>query len=59
MLMWGAITFGCGIALMMLELIMASRKKEGIEVQDKKRVVGIFWVTLFLSALVMGVLWML
>lgn len=59
MLMWGAITFGSGIALMILELFLASRKKEGIEIQDKKRVIGIFRVTLFVTALVVGVLWMI
>lgn len=57
--MWGGITFGTGIALMMLELYMASRKKGGVLVQDKKRILGIFRVTLVATALVVGLIWLM
>ena len=56
--MWGAITFGIGIALIILEFYVASKKKGGIQSQDKKRIVGIFWVVLVLTGLVMGLIWL-
>jgi hypothetical protein len=54
---WGAITFGVGMALVILEIFMASRKKEGIEIQDKKRIKGIFWTVLTLTGIVMALIW--
>ncbi|OGA18957.1 MAG: hypothetical protein A3G25_00840 [Betaproteobacteria bacterium RIFCSPLOWO2_12_FULL_63_13] len=55
---WGAITFGVGIALVILEIYFASKKKEGIEPQDKTRIWGIFKLSLFASGLVMLLIWM-
>jgi hypothetical protein len=55
---WGAITFGIGIAIIILEIIMAKRKKEGLTATDKQRIWGIFGVTLFATALVAGLIWM-
>ena len=58
MLKWGSITFGIGIALIILEIYVASKKKEGIQSHDKKRILGIFWLTLFATALVTGLIWL-
>jgi hypothetical protein len=55
---WGLITFGIGIAIIILEIIVAKRKKEGITFTDKQRIRGIFGVTLFAVALVMGLIYM-
>ncbi len=57
MLKWGSITFAIGIALIVLEIFVASKKKEGVQPQDRKRIVGIFWLTLFATALVTGLIW--
>ena len=58
MLKWGGITFGIGIALIIIEIYLARKKKEGFTPIDKERVVGIFWLTLFATGLVMGLIWM-
>ena len=58
MLKWGAITFGIGIALVILEIVVASKKKGGIQASDRQRIVGIFWITLFVTGLVMGLIWL-
>jgi len=55
---WGAITFGIGMALVILEIVMASRKKEGVTVTDRKRIVGMFWVIVVLTGLVMVLVWL-
>jgi hypothetical protein len=55
---WGAITFGIGMALVLLEVYVASKKKEGIQAPDKQRIYGIVWTVLVLTALVMGLVWM-
>jgi len=54
---WGAITFGLGMALLFLDVYMASKKKEGIEIQDKKRFKGIFWTVATLTGIVMALIW--
>ena len=51
--MWGGIVFGLGMALVVLEIYMASQKKEGIEATDKKRIIGIFWTVLMMTGGVM------
>ena len=58
MLKWGGITFGLGVALMIVDIYLAYRKEEGFTPIDRQRVVGIFWLTLFASALVAGLIWM-
>ncbi len=58
MLKWGAITFGIGIALVILEIYVASKKKEGIQPPDWKRIKGLIWITLFVTGLVMGLIWL-
>jgi arginine exporter protein ArgO len=56
-LKWMGIVFALGIALMVLEYRFAQKKKEGFTPTDRKRIVGIFWLTCFFSALVGGVFW--
>lgn len=58
MLKWGSITFGIGIALTILEIYVASKKKEGIQPPDWKRIRGIFGLTLFTTGLVVGLIWL-
>jgi hypothetical protein len=55
---WGVITFSIGIALVLYEIYHATRKKEGFVHADKQRVVGLFWLTCFVTALVVGLLWL-
>jgi len=55
---WGLITFGAGIILIIIEIMVAKRKKEGFTPTDRQRVMGIFGVTVFATALVMGLIWM-
>ena len=58
MLTWGAITFGIGVALVVLEIVVASKKKQGIENADWKRITGLIWLTVFVTGLVMGLIWL-
>jgi hypothetical protein len=54
---WMAITFGIGMALLAIEVRFARKKKEGFTPADRQRVFGIFWLSLFASALVGFILW--
>lgn len=54
---WGAITFGIGIVLAIVEVIVARRKKEGFLPSDRQRVTGIIGIFTFLTALVMFLVW--
>ena len=56
---WMGIVFAVGIALMVLEVYFAKKKKEGFTPTDRKRVVGIFWITVFFSLLVGGIIWVM
>jgi hypothetical protein len=56
-LKWGAITFGIGIALVILEIVFARRKKGGIQPHDRRRIMDIFWLAIVMSALVMSLIW--
>ena len=58
MLKWGAITFGIGIALVILEIYVASKKKEGIVAPDWTRIKGLIWLTIFVTGLVVGLIWL-
>lgn len=58
MIKWGLITFGAGIVLIIIEIMVAKRKKEGFTATDRQRVMGILGVTIFATALVMGLIWM-
>ena len=55
---WMGIVFAVGIALMVIEYRLATKKKEGFTAADRKRIVGIFWLTIFFSLLVGGTLWL-
>jgi hypothetical protein len=54
---WMGIVFAVGIALMVIEVRSAKKKKEGFTPTDRKRIVGIFWLTVFFSLLVAGLIW--
>ena len=54
---WMGIIFAAGIALVVIEIHFAKKKKEGFTATDKKRVVGIFWLTVFFSLLIGGLMW--
>jgi hypothetical protein len=58
MLKWAAITFGIGMLIIFFEYRMASKKKEGITWTDRQRMIGIFWVSVAISALVAALIWM-
>ncbi|OGA96071.1 MAG: hypothetical protein A3G27_05135 [Betaproteobacteria bacterium RIFCSPLOWO2_12_FULL_66_14] len=58
MLKWGGITFAVGLALVIIETVMASRKKGGITPTDRQRIWGIFWVSCVMAGLVAGLIWM-
>ncbi len=58
MLQWAAITFGIGMLIILLEWSMARKKKEGITWTDKQRMIGIFWLSVAMSALVAVLIWM-
>jgi len=55
---WMAIVFAAGIALMVIEYHLATKKKEGFTPTDRQRIVGLFWLTIFFSLLVGGTLWL-
>jgi len=58
MLKWAAITFGIGMLILFFEYRMAGKKKEGITWTDKQRMIGIFWVSVAMAALVAALIWM-
>ena len=55
---WMGIVLAVGIALMVVEYRFAKKKKEGVTPTDKRRIVGIFWITIFLSLLVGALMWL-
>ena len=55
---WMGIVFAVGIALIVIEVQFAKKKKEGFTPTDRKRVVGIFWIAIFMSLLVGGLMLM-
>jgi hypothetical protein len=55
---WMGIVFAGGIALMVIEYRFATKKKEGFTPTDRSRIVGLFWVTIAMSLLVGGLIWM-
>ncbi|MBI4290930.1 MAG: hypothetical protein HY661_05555 [Betaproteobacteria bacterium] len=46
------------MALILIEYIIAKKKKEGFTRTDGRRIWGLFWVTLFVTGLVMVLIWM-
>jgi hypothetical protein len=55
---WAGITFGIGMLLLLFEWNTARKKKEGVTWTDKQRMIGIFWITVGMSALVWVLIWM-
>ena len=55
---WMGIVLAAGVVLIVIEIQVAKNKKEGFTATDKKRVVGIFWLTIFFSLLVGAVMWL-
>jgi hypothetical protein len=55
---WGGITFAVGILLIIIEVVHASKKKEGVTPTDRKRIMGLFWLTCSATALVAGLIWL-
>ena len=55
---WMGIDLAVGVALMVIEYRFAKKKKEGVTPTDKRRIVGIFWITIFLSLLVGALMWL-
>ncbi|TMH84169.1 MAG: hypothetical protein E6H42_04625 [Betaproteobacteria bacterium] len=49
---WMGIVLAVGVALMVIEYRFAKKKKEGVTPTDKQRIVGIFWIAIFMSLLV-------
>jgi len=58
MLKWAAITFGIGMLIIFFEYRIAGKKKEGITWTDKQRMIGIFWISVAMAALVAALIWM-
>jgi len=49
---WMGIVLAVGVALMVIEYRFAKKKKEGVTPTDRQRIVGIFWIAIFMSLLV-------
>ena len=58
MIKWMIITFLIGMALLVVEIYVAKKKKEGFTPTDRQRCIGIFWLSIFAAALVGGVIWL-
>ncbi len=56
MLKWAAITFGVGMLIIVLEWNMAKKRKGGVTPTDRRRMVGIFWISIALAAFVAGMI---
>ena len=55
---WMGIVAAGGIALMVIEYQFAKKKKEGFTTTDRQRIVGLFWITISMSLLVGGLIWL-
>ncbi|HET7764822.1 MAG TPA: hypothetical protein VFK92_07000 [Burkholderiales bacterium] len=55
---WMGIVFLAGMGLIYLEYRVAKKKKEGFTPIDRRRIVGIFWLTVFFACLVGGVMYL-
>jgi hypothetical protein len=58
MLKWAGIVFGIGMLIILLEWSMARKKKGGITWTDRQRMIGIFWLSVAMAALVGAMVWM-
>jgi hypothetical protein len=57
MLKWGLIVFGVGIAILVWDISIASKNKEGITKGDKTRFWGIFWGSVIGGIGVASLIW--
>ncbi|MFM9968311.1 MAG: hypothetical protein ACKVQK_07940, partial [Burkholderiales bacterium] len=57
MLKWGLIVFVTAIVILIWDVRIASKKKEGITKGDKQRFWGIFWFGVFGGAGVAFMIW--
>ena len=55
---WMGIVIAVGVALMVIEYQFAKKKKEGFTATDRKRIVGLFWITISMSLLIGGLIWL-
>lgn len=55
---WAGIAFGIGLLIIALEWRLASKKKEGVSSTDKRRMMGILWVSAVMAVLVGWIAWM-
>ena len=55
---WMGLIFAVGMALIYIEYRVAKKKKEGFTPIDRRRIVGIFWLTVFFCLLVGAVMWL-
>ena len=55
---WMGIVIALGVALMVVEYQFAKKKKGGFTPTDKQRILGILWVSIVLSLLVGGLIWL-
>lgn len=55
---WMGIAFGIGMLLLVIEYHFAKKKREGVTLTDKQRMRGIFWLSIFISCLVGGIIWL-
>jgi hypothetical protein len=55
---WAGITFGVGMLIILLEWNIARKKKGGITGTDQRRMLGIFWITVVMAAMVAALIWM-
>jgi ascorbate-specific PTS system EIIC-type component UlaA len=51
-LKWAYLTFGVGILIVLIEYVMASKKKGGVTATDKKSMIGLFWLSIGAAGLV-------
>ena len=51
-LKWAYLTFGAGILMIIIEYVMASKKKGGVTATDKKSMIGLFWLSIGAAGLV-------
>jgi hypothetical protein len=52
-----AVTFGAGVVLIVLDYFLSRKKKGGFTFTDRQRLIGIFWLTIFITALVGSLVW--
>ena len=57
MLKWAAVTVGVGLLIILAEWNMAGKRKGGVTPTDRRRMFGIFWVSIALAAFVAGMIY--